>query len=83
MIFIHLVSTRLLKAFFNESICVFFYNELYAFSFTELIFMDFTAMGITVKMLQVCILCQLLCHPLLFLKQLEPLRRVSLNISVS
>lgn len=55
MIFIHLVSTRLLKVFFNESICVFFYNELYAFSYTELIFMDFIAMGITVKMLQICI----------------------------
>lgn len=83
MIIIQLVFTKLLKISFNESIYVFFYNELYAFSYTELIFMDFIAMDITVKMLQICFKCQLLCHPLLFLKQLEPLRRISLNISVS
>lgn len=30
------------------------YNELYACSYTELIFMDFIAMDVIVKMLQIC-----------------------------
>lgn len=46
--------------------------DLYAYSYTELILMDFTDMDVTVKEIQICIECQLLYHSLLFLKQLKP-----------